>query len=413
MRIYIITAVFPPEPLTSAQTSADLAEELVKCGHEVTVLAPFPNRPKGELFPGFKRKLSFQRSLNGYKVVHCWHSLSKHSNFVSRMMENLSFALSTTIQIVRDSKPDVVYMNTWSIIAQNLNSFVLKAIKVPIVCAVQDIYPESLIDKALLNPQSRLARLMNHLDTAHLNRCSHIITLSPGMADLLRETRKLSSDRVMVIPNWIDADNFPYYPSTSGNFRRQHHISDNVFVAMFAGSLTLSPGVGLYVEVAEMLKENENILILLVGDGSLRSKLEKEISERGLTNIRVIFPLLPSDVPIVQAAADVLLLSLKGSMSHSAAPSKQVSYLFSGRPIVASLPADGYPAKIIREAYCGFILPPGDAGALAALLIKLATDPSPLDQLGRNAREYAIKHFAKSTVLPRMVELIKSCKANR
>ncbi len=45
MKIYIVSCVFPPEPLVSAQTSAQIAEEMTELGHQVKVFAPFPSRP--------------------------------------------------------------------------------------------------------------------------------------------------------------------------------------------------------------------------------------------------------------------------------------------------------------------------------------------------------------------------------
>ena len=52
MNVVIISAVFPPEPVVTAQTSFQIADALFHFGHQVTVLAPFPNRPDGEAFQG-------------------------------------------------------------------------------------------------------------------------------------------------------------------------------------------------------------------------------------------------------------------------------------------------------------------------------------------------------------------------
>ncbi len=193
-----------------------------------------------------------------------------------------------------------------------------------------------------------------------------------------------------------------------GAFRERHEIDSSEFLAIFAGSLTMSAGIMMYVQVAERLKDTNGITILLVGDGSDRQQLEKEIASKKMNNIRVIHPLLPEDVPEVQAAADVLLLSLSGDSAQNAAPSKQVSYMFSGRPIVASISSEGTPARIIVDADAGFVLPPDDPQAVADLLIKLADDPSSLSKLGENARRYAVDNFSKRIVLPRLADLIES-----
>jgi colanic acid biosynthesis glycosyl transferase WcaI len=408
MRIAIVSAVFPPEPVMSAKTAADLAGALAGRGHEVTVLTSFPNRPAGILMDGMRRRWRLSERRDGYRVVHCWHSLSRTSGFRSRLCENLSFGLSSALEIVSGDRYDAVYMDTWPVFAQAANSVALGLRRTPIVCAVQDIYPESLVDKRMLNRWGLPARVLLAADRGHLRRCKRVVTLSPAMARLLRQTRGLEPDRVLVVPNWLDSETHHYSASTDNAFRRKHGIPAETLVAMFAGSLTLSAGPAMYVRAAELLKERRDILILLAGDGPLRRELEEQVSLRRLDNIRVISPLRQSEVPEVQAAADVLLLSLAGSMSHSAAPSKQVAYLFSGRPVVASLPADGYPAQIVRDADAGYVLPPDDPEAVAGLLAELKEHPLGLAQMGLNARRYAEEHFSRQKVLPRLVELLET-----
>ena len=111
MRIHIISALFPPEPVMTAMTASDVAVELTRRGHDVTVFAPFPNRPSGVVLPGYKRQLWHVEENNGYRIVRTWHSLSKRSNFVSRTLENITFGLSATLGLMMTKPPDIVYMN--------------------------------------------------------------------------------------------------------------------------------------------------------------------------------------------------------------------------------------------------------------------------------------------------------------
>ena len=56
MNVLIVSAIYPPEPVVSAQTSAQIATALRANGHAVRVVTNFPNRPAGKLFPGIRRK---------------------------------------------------------------------------------------------------------------------------------------------------------------------------------------------------------------------------------------------------------------------------------------------------------------------------------------------------------------------
>jgi glycosyltransferase involved in cell wall biosynthesis len=101
------------------------------------------------------------------------------------------------------------------------------------------------------------------------------------------------------------------------------------------------------------------------------------------------------------------MLSLLPGGAEHATPSKMIFYMFSQRPVLASVQADSSPARIIREAQCGYVLRQGDPKDLAERLERMADERATLQQLGDNARRYAEAHFLKENVLPQMCDLIE------
>ncbi|HHI03816.1 MAG TPA: glycosyltransferase WbuB, partial [candidate division Zixibacteria bacterium] len=353
--------------------------------------------------------------VDNYTVIHSWHTLSAESTLISRFLENISFAISSSWRILQQPPADVVYLFNWPIFAQGMNSWVLKKLiskNVKIVNNVRDVYPESLMGKNMLKADSLIARLLRKWDKSHLHRCDVVITLAPTMKDLLVKNREVPSEKVKVLPNWFDAGKFRKKLPKDGAFRKKHNISPDTFLAIYAGSMTMSAGLDLYVQAAELLKDSGKIQFLLVGDGSERKPIENKIARKGLKNIRNIYPMNPEDVPEVQAAADVLLMSLSGEMAQNAAPSKQVSYMFSGRPVIASISPNGTPAKIIADSKAGYVLPPDNPQALADKLIELSENNQDLEEIGENARKYAMKNFAKDMVLPKMIDIFEALADN-
>jgi colanic acid biosynthesis glycosyl transferase WcaI len=103
MHILIVSCVFPPEPVVSSQTSAQIAQALVERGHDVTVIAPFPSRPAGKLYPGYSRRLYERKHESGFGLIHCFTFLSAESRMASRFMENISFGLTSGVAVIRDT----------------------------------------------------------------------------------------------------------------------------------------------------------------------------------------------------------------------------------------------------------------------------------------------------------------------
>ena len=328
---------------------------------------------------------------------------------LSRMMENLSFGITSSIRLLSLGRYDLVYLNTWPVVSQCLNLMVLRLRRIPVICCVQDIYPESLTNKDILTSESLLAKAIRAIDAWVLRHSARVSTLSPEMREYLIASRRLSARLTMYFPNWLDGGEYSDGLDKNGAFRQKHQIAPNQFVAMFAGSLTMSARPQMYVEVAARLATlgRQDIVIVIIGDGSMRNRLEELIRQKGLKNIRLIFPLISSEVPAVQAAADVLLLALSGNTTQNAAPSKQISYMFSGRPIVASISKESNASALIRRARCGFVLPPDDGDAVTSLLCQLSENRVELETLGRNGKSYAIENFSRTHVLPRVADLLE------
>lgn len=407
MRVHMISDVYAPEPVTSAMTAQDIVGELVKRHHEVTVFAPFPNRPTGRLIEGYQRAWKHVEQRDGYQIVRSWHTLSKTSNALSRTAENLSFGLTSTLQLMQAPRPDVVYMNTWPIFAQWLNTTALYRRRVPVICVVHDLYPETFAETANLSLDNWPMRVMAAIDKQVYRKSAVLTALNPVQQAYLIASRELPSDKVKVFHDWIDASNFPPDAPRDNAFRSQHGLSPDVFVAMYVGSMTRMAGLELYIEAAEQLRHRQDIQIRLVGDGAMRKEVEQQIEQRGLDNIRLIYPLQPQDVPDVQAAADVLMMSLLiGSAEHTT-PSKLLFYMFSERPVLASVKHDSPAAHIIEDADCGEVVQQGNAQDLARHLERMANHRSSLPQLGKNARRYAEAQFLKASALPRICDFIE------
>ena len=378
---------------------------MVERGHQVTVLAPFPNRPQNEVYPGYRRRWRWQEQREHYPVVHTWHTISKQSTIPSRGAQNISFGVTTSLEIAFHQRPDAVFVYNWPLFAQAMNVSVLSLLRVPILLWVRDIYPESLLKSRSgwwWKPVSWLSLL---LDRFVYSQCRTIALPSQDAANHIETSRGVPSSKLRVVPDWIDTTPFeaPLY-----DFRARQNLSRETFVAAYVGGLTRTAGLELYLEVAERLRYEPEFELLLVGDGSYRQSLQEQIQIRRLTNIRLIRPLEMKDVPSVQAAADVLMLSLSVGEADLAVPSKLLFYLFSGRPVLASLNPDGAAGRLVVEAQAGHVLPQGDPDAVADALRHLATDTTLRQHMGKSARSYARKHFTAESRVPEICEALES-----
>lgn len=392
--ILLISAVFPPEPLISASLANDLALALSEIS-EVKVLSPRPSRPLGLTYKQENvKRIEFEHIIvNSYTYPE--------SKLAGRMYESYSFGKHVSNFITRN-KPEIkcIYLNSWPLFAQYL--IVKTSIKcsIPVVIHVQDIYPESLLNKLSLFKRLLIKPLLS-LDKYILKNVSKIVTISPKMRSFLIKSRGLKENTVDVVFNWQDEGRFIEYRNSRGE---KLHNSD--FTYMFLGNINKTSALDIIISA---YKEShlESSRLVIAGAGSARDAILPELNNSQGAKIE-LWEAPMMKVPEIQDNADILLLNLKKGAARFALPSKLPAYMFSAKPIIACVEEDTDVADIIKSANCGWIVAPEDVNKLAETMKFVYKLPKEeLKIKGKNGYDYAIMNFAKAKNLKKLAEIIK------
>ena len=409
MRILIVSCVFPPEPLVSARTSAEIAEFLVWKRDDITVFSSFPNRPGGKLYAGFKRRFWLkENSSKGYTLIRCYGALSGKSNLIGRFIENISFGATSGLAALFTRRPDVIFSNTWPIFATGLIYFVARLRKIPLVISVQDMYPESLVVQNRLFPKSRIVRLLRAIDRGIARRCRAVIVICERFAATYSE-HGVQTDRIHVVPNWSKPGKIITDEIAGGTIRAKLNIPERAFLCLYAGNVGRASGVGTCIEAFHFLKRHGDMYLLIAGEGSQLNACKKMVILKGINRIKFYSPWPADETSAVLSAADCLLLPTQGQQSLASVPSKMISYLFAAKPIVALSLYHSETAQIIKKAGCGLVLPPAAPKQLANALVKLRALPRDIRNcMGQSGKTFAINHFSSNVCLPRIRTILKA-----
>lgn len=396
--------------MISAKTSAEVAQGLVKRGAEVTVCAAFPNRPGGRLYPGYRLGLyQADPAWQHGALIRCWGSFSRSSSLPSRLAENLTFGLTSSLRALFLPKPDVIYANTWPLLAQGLTALVARLRGVPLVLNIQDLYPESLSVQGRIQPNHWLYRLLRRLDIQIARSASRLVVISESFKHVYTQDRGIPAEKIVVIPNWVDPQEIDLLPKEQ--FRQKAGIPANAFVVAYGGNIGAAAGVEAVIRA--FAGAPDGMLLLVAGDGSRKTECQSLAGKLGVQNIQFHSPWLKEETSEVLRAADVLVLPTQGQQSMASVPSKMLNYMLAARPILAVAVEGSETAEIIQKAGCGWVVPPGDEQALSAALRQLSEiDPALLEQMGQNGRAYAMEHFSKDVCLPRVIDVVMEITGN-
>jgi len=407
MKVLIVSAVFPPEPVVSAQTSFQIAEALAGDGDQVTVLAPFPSRPDGALFKGYRRSL-YRTEKTSFRVIRCFSLLSKKSTMLSRMMENLSFAVTSSVRVLLSRRADILYMNSWPVFGTGLVAAAAWFRGIPMAISVQDVYPESLAQQNRISQRSPLFRVLRRLDRKIAHSAKALIVISERFLETYAAERGVPAERIHVVQNWGDSSAIEVDARGAHAIRQRYGISDQAVLAVYGGNIGAAAGVETVIHAFEYLWNEDNLYLLIAGAGSRLATCQELVKEKGLQN-RVFFytPWPKEHTGVVLGAADFLLLPTQGNQSLVSVPSKLISYMLSGHPVLAMVHEDSDTAALIRKAQAGWIIPPDDPVQTAAALKAIASSaPEELRACGVRALDYALSNLSREENLSRILRLL-------
>lgn len=385
--ILIITAVFPPEPVTSAILNYDLAVALSD-KYNVTVLTPKPSRPSGFDFSNVEPV-----SDNRFNHIVVDSYVHPASSFLGRMKESKSFGEAAAKYISEHhDQIDFVYNDGWQLFSLYIDAKVCVKYNIPYIVPVQDIYPESILTKIpnICGSHTVVKMLLGGKDKYYLEHATKIRTITSSMVNYLSFTRNVPLDKFLPIANWQNDEEFDDYKTT---FRKNGKT-----VFMFVGNNNKQANVELMIR-AYHTANLENAEFRIMGGGNAKADCIALAKELGHDDI--IFDIVPKGmVASVQKEADVMVLALIGGTGTQGVPSKLTAYMLSGKPIIASMDANADAANMLQEANAGVVSPADDIKQFAESFRSLAKMTSnQLELMGANSRKFAEKKLSRKANL--------------
>lgn len=395
--ILIVTAVFPPEPVVSANLSFDIANALA-VKEEVTVISPPPTRPFGMTF----NKDMESKEYPFEHIVLDTYTCPK-SRLMGRAKESYSLGIATRKYIEANHQNiEVIYANTWPLFAQKYLAESASEYNIPLVLHIQDIYPETISEKIPF-AGSMINKLLLPVDRGILRNSTKIITISYKMREYLIESRHLKEDKISVVRNWQDDDIFIEYKD------QNEPQKNELFTFMYLGSISPSAGVDLLIH-AFGKADLKDARLIIAGGGSDKEKCMT--IAKGYHDKNIQFDEVSGkEVPGMQAKADVLMLPLKKGVAKIALPSKLTAYMLSAKPVIASIDMDSEPANIIRDNGCGVVVEPENEQELVRSMREMLQKSSDeLSKMGEQSFTYAKEHLSRKHNLAKIVTIIQNAK---
>jgi colanic acid biosynthesis glycosyl transferase WcaI len=400
LRILVVSQYFWPENFRIN----DLVKDWVQRGHDVTVLTGIPNYPVGKVFKDYQEQPNAFTEYEGAEVVRV-PMLPRGTGGLRLILNYMSFVLGACIfgpRKLRGKLADVIFVFEPSPATVGLPAVWLGGIKkAPVVFWALDLWPETLAAIGVARSPwvlSWVGRMVQFI----YNRCTLVLGQSRGF---LGGIAKYCNDKAKIryFPSWAE----DVFMDDSVKPAPEVLEWTDGFTVVFAGNIGEAQDMPAVLDAAELLKDNDSIRWIIVGDGRKSDWLQSEIVRRGLDKQVLLLGRYPVErMPSFYAHADALLVSLKRDPVFSMTiPGKVQSYLMAGIPLLGML--DGEGATVIRDAQAGVPCEAGDSADLAQAVLDLAAMPAAeRKQMGLNGQNYARQEFDRARLMDRLEALL-------
>lgn len=332
------------------------------------------------------------------------------ANLVGRAVDYLSFYVAVgwaLLCLLR--RGDVVVAKTDPPLLSVVVAVVARLRGARLVNWLQDVFPEvavALGEPRIPGPLARvLAWLRNRsLEVAHVN-----VAIGERMAERLGSG--VPGARFAVVPNWAHEDAVHPLPLDESDLRHRMGLVDR-FVVAYSGNLGRAHDHATLYDAAVALRGHEDIVFLVIGDGTGHRALKARAEATGLHNLRFL-PYQPLDrLADSMAAANAHLVSLRPALEGLIVPSKFFGILAAARPVVFIGDPDGELARVIRTADCGVVVREGDGPALAGALLDLAADHPRCVGMGARGRALLETRYARAQAHAAWVRMLTDVAAD-
>ncbi|MCI0595845.1 MAG: glycosyltransferase family 4 protein [candidate division Zixibacteria bacterium] len=397
MNILFVTFYFPPEAGAPQRRISEYAAALTKRGHRVSVLTGFPNYPRGELIPPYRRRLYLRETLDGIEVLRVFHFLGNRQGKLGRALAEGSFALSASVAALLEAVPDVVIVESPSLLSGWAGVLLKRMRGSAFVLHLSDLIPDMAVALGMLSP-GPLANLLHRMAGWFYREADGIVVVTEGLKSALVQ-KGINPDKIWLIMNGVDED---WLANGKGG-----HLSaaGGAFRVLYFGNHGAAQNLGMVLDAANLLKE-EGIAFDFLGDGIEKPALMDKARQMDLSNVVFHSSVAQDKLSEKLAQTNVVVVPLVGKPEMGAAvPSKLIEAMAAGKPIVLS--ARGEAAEFVRNAGAGWVVEPDNPSELAGAIRIIRKEPNEAAEKGKRGMAFVEQNCLRPVLAERLEGMLR------
>lgn len=395
MRILILVDDYFPSTKSAAKMIHDLGSWLSREGHHVSVVTPSDKAvkpPKISLEDGIHvLRVRAGNLKQTFRPMRGW----RESRLSATIWRNArEYFLANSFDLIIFYSPTIFF----GALVRKLK----RLWNCPAYLVLRDIFPKWAVEAGVLRRDGALHRYFRGKELLQYSVADWIGVEASGNLEYFQNDLG-NRYPAEVLFSWMELDP----PQKSTCYRQQMNLEGKT-VFFYGGNIGVAQDMDNIVRLAASLREEPKIFFLLVGEGSEAPRLQAQIAERGLANMRILPPVPQGEYLQMLSEFDVGLVTLDRRLSSHNLPGKIFGYMNNALPILASVNPGNDLATLLRESNAGIACENGDDPCLREAALRLATDCETRMLMGRNSRSLLTNKFSVAVAALQILSHVQS-----
>lgn len=410
MKILYLTAYSYPEQVSSTHFGSNRTQAFVEQGWDMVTYTPTPCRGIDAETRKKYKKIKREERLDGHLVVHRFSMFAEGKNPVLRALRYFLCTIKHFNRGVfaKDAREcDVMFIASTPPIQGAMAAMIKKFRKdLKFVYNLQDIFPDSLVSAGMAKKGGILWKIGRMIENFTYRNADKIVVISQDFKRNIME-KGVPEEKIEVIYNWVDEKTVAPVKDEDNELFEEFGVSRSKFRVLYAGNLGNLQNIGIIIDAARTLKDNNKIEFVIFGKGGLEDEIKTIKTKENLDNLKIL-PLQPIErVSKVYGLGNVCIVACKAGLGGAAMPSKTWTIMSSGRAVLANFD-EGELKEIVEKNNCGVFTKADDLEGFVNAIENLSHHPEQCIEMGINARKFILENLTREVGTKKYVSVMKT-----
>lgn len=399
MKVVLVSEFFYPYKTSTQKILTELAEDFVEYGLEVDVLTT-KNAYREE-----KQDLGKYEIYRGINIKRVFSTEGNRDSKIGRLLNYITFTTSVFFNLLFKKNYDKILFVSNPPLVPFIGYLIKKLRGKNYIYLVHDIYPDVAEKLGVIKKGSLISKVMNYMNKKIYTNAERIIALGKDMKRVIAD-KGVDEEKIEIVTNWADS-RVNYEKEVDKNFYKKYRL-ENKFNILYTGNISKVHAIDTIVEVAKILKNEEDIMFTFVGDGNRKQDLIKLKEKEDLRNIQLENYMFGEEYNNLLNCANLFITTLQQGIEGLGVPSKTYTYMSVAKPLIAIMSENSEIGSMVNQYNLGKQFNNKEYHKIAEFILELKNSNELYNEISKNVRNKFLNEYERKKVTNKFYKAINS-----